>query len=77
VWVAGVALLLLLLYIGSYLTMVRPDGGPHNHVAVATDDPYENMYHIVANYRFAEAWCEWFFWPLEKLDRMVRPAAWE
>lgn len=49
--------LLLLLYVGSYLALVRPrpDG----------DDYHPNTNTL-----------RWVFWPLEQIDRKVRPNEW-
>jgi hypothetical protein len=64
-----VALLLALpvLYVGSYLGLVRPDG----IVNEAVDDPFPEIRY----YRFGDKYAQKLFWPLERLDwRMRHPA---
>jgi hypothetical protein len=59
------------LYVGSYLALVSPtcnvyslrDGG--------------SVTLIVENYRYCGGFAEWFYSPLERIDRTVRPVAWE
>jgi hypothetical protein len=55
-------LLLLLVYLGSYLSLVEPGFSQF-------DDE--------SSYRTGGQWESGFFWPLEQLDRRVRPGAWE
>ncbi len=62
--VAIVLLLLPVLYVGSYLALVTP--GPRFGWGSA-------VYPI---YRVADGFCIRFFWPLEQIDRTVRPGAW-
>ncbi|WP_425613935.1 hypothetical protein NA78x_003782 [Anatilimnocola sp. NA78] len=63
--IAVVLLLLPVLYVGSYLALVVP--GPW--VLLGGD--------AVAIYRFGGRTSEIGFWPLEQIDRKVRPRAWE
>jgi hypothetical protein len=71
----AVLLVLLLLYVGSYLALVQPSG-----VVVQRPWREENGQLVVGNwhyhYQFGEQWAEQFFWPLEHLDRKLRPAKW-
>jgi hypothetical protein len=60
--VAVVLLLLPVLYVGSYLALVVPCGIPIN-------DPFGPRTH----WRFGAAYAESLFWPLEQIDRKVRP----
>ena len=77
--IACVLLLLPVLYVGSYLALVCPQqiivtkwhrpvsNGPF------TDDDFD-LY--AAHYRLAHETAERVFWPLEQLDRKLRPSAW-
>jgi hypothetical protein len=63
--IAAILLLLLpLLYLGSYLALVTP--GPRIGWGSAR----------YSNYRAADEFCIRFFWPLEQIDRQLRPNAW-
>ncbi|WP_254513273.1 hypothetical protein [Anatilimnocola floriformis] len=65
--IVAIALLLLpIVYVGSYLTLVVPS-------AFVTLTRSANR----GNYRVASAVCSRIFWPLEKIDRKVRPQAWD
>jgi hypothetical protein len=66
--VAIVLLLLPLLYVGSYLAMVVPSGDGGIRIPGLAGDEY---------YRFGGERAAWYFWPLEQIDRKVRPGAWE
>jgi hypothetical protein len=72
--VAIVLLLLPVLYVGSYLALVVPrarlSGRLNISSANLTADPWEH-------YRLPGRVCGCIFWPLEQIDRKVRPKAWE
>jgi len=75
--VAIVLLLLPLLYVGSYLAMVFP-----NPYAVRREfmgiSPSETVISFERrNYRSCETACSCIFWPLEQIDRKVRPMLWK
>jgi len=65
--VAIVLLLLPVLYVGSYLALVDPRGFyiPPSGLAVE-----------FTHYRFGGDLADVFFWPLEQIDRRLRPVAW-
>jgi hypothetical protein len=64
-----VLLLLLVLYVGSYLALVWPDGERFNWADSRTDFP---------TYRYGtQSWAGSVYWPLEQIDRKVRPGAWQ
>jgi hypothetical protein len=68
--IIAVSLLLLpLLYVGSYFAMVVPGGKwiPIDGIEMPAD----------STYRFGGSWSSMAFWPLEQIDRKVRPSAWE
>jgi hypothetical protein len=74
--IAAVLLLLPLLYVGSYLALVVPEGfrtapyeGPGGLFAMI-DAPIQHYRHGGRN-------AERFFWPLEHIDRRVRPGVWQ
>jgi len=67
--VAAVRLLLPVLYVGSYLALVTPSGYTLNRGYLGTIS-------YPKHYRFAEPWCEKVFWPMEQIDRRLRPTSW-
>jgi hypothetical protein len=68
--IAAILLLLPVLYVGSYLWLVE------RVQFRATFQGQEGTF-IVAGYRGCGPYAGLFFWPLEQIDRMVRPEAWE
>jgi len=70
--VAIVLLLLPVLYVGSYLALVVPAGVQHPGPTQAFSTPV-----IFDNYRCGGSWSDRLFWPLEQIDRKVRPGAWQ
>jgi hypothetical protein len=71
--IIAVALLILpSLYVGSYLALVIPKG--KTVFVPANGTPYLRIDHYrVGN----ETWLPRLFWPLEQIDRKVRPGAWK
>jgi hypothetical protein len=66
--VAIVLLLVPVLYVGSYLLLVWPDQERLDWADSRSDFP---------TYRYGtESWAGRLFWPLEQIDRKVRPGAW-
>jgi hypothetical protein len=78
--IAAVLMLVLpLLYIGSYLALVTPPNHSliHQSMRVVTSmHPYPLSVDI-SPYRYGGRVAEVGFWPLEQIDRRVRPGAWE
>ncbi len=77
--VATVLLLLPVLYVGSYLSLVNP--GDYGFRSEGFSNGPQRNY--VDGYRFEGSRGSWtaqiaptVFWPLERIDRRVRPAAW-
>ena len=68
--IAAVLLLLPMLYVGSYLALVTPGGTPF--VIAPKGQPVTAW----ANYRAYPDVSAVVFWPLEQIDRRVRPDAW-
>lgn len=70
--VAIVLLLLPVLYVGSYLALVRP-------YCVVTGYEQTGRYMNVdaIHYRWGGERAAAVFWPLEQIDRKMRPGAWE
>jgi hypothetical protein len=71
--VAAVSIFLILLafgYVGSYVVLVNPDPDP---VAFSL-----GMMHSLdsPDYVLGGEWARRFFWPLEQLDRRLRPEVW-
>ncbi|QDU31714.1 hypothetical protein ETAA8_68740 [Anatilimnocola aggregata] len=64
--IAALLLLLPVLYVGSYFAMVTPGRVKVQFGFVPND-----------SYRAGAEYCEFIFWPLEQIDRRLRPAAWE
>jgi hypothetical protein len=70
-WIATVLLLLPVAYVGSYLAMAQP--GWVLHVCTHSGNgeiPLEP-------YRFGGEWSACLFWPVEQIDRKLRPSLWE
>lgn len=68
--IIAIALLLLpLLYVGSYCAIVVPGG-------LIADPTRSTPYVHPTNYRIGDQWSRAIFWPLEQLDRKLRPQAW-
>lgn len=71
--VALVLLLLPVLYVGSCLALVVPEGGT---LQGKTPDGQIVTVNLGTRYRLKPSWAERVFWPLEQIDRKVRPEAW-
>jgi hypothetical protein len=70
--IVGLVLLLLsLLYVGSYLALVVPEG-----FMVYVNPHEEGGYVGFVHYRLGAHRIETFYRPLEDLDRKLRPLAW-
>jgi hypothetical protein len=65
---AAILLLLPVLFVGSYLALVVP--GVVRFSANRSTVIYEP-------YRYGGTWAVRFYWPLEQIDRKLRPEAWE
>lgn len=68
--IVAVVLLLLMLYVGSYLALVVPRG---SFALVIEPD---GQYWETRNYRCGESVSKSVFWPLEQIDRKLRPGEW-
>jgi hypothetical protein len=68
--IAAVLLLLPVLYVGSYLALVTPGGYTKTISGVTTTISPQS-------YRWGEPGIARFFWPLEKIDRRLRPGPWD
>lgn len=70
VWIAAAMLMLLpMLYVGSYLVLVRP-------WAILIPVPNEPSSYHISHYRYGGAYAEAIYWPLEQLDRRIRAETW-
>jgi hypothetical protein len=68
---AATLLILPMLYVGSYLALVVPGGycnGGRLNISTTIRPP---------KYRAGDQLAKTVFWPLEQIDRKVRPGAWE
>jgi len=65
-----VLLLLPMLYVGSYLAVVVPQGYMNREF-----DTWGHAIEMDRYYRFV-GWPETLFWPLEQFDRVIRPRFW-
>jgi hypothetical protein len=65
--IAAILLILPVLYVGSYLALVVPGRTMFESAWGPTIPPY----------RWRLKMAERIFWPLEQIDRKVRPRAWE
>ena len=63
-------LLLPLLYLGSYLALVTP-------AETITSGTSSDFSFECSNYRFAHQYGQYFYSPLEQIDRTLRPKKWE
>ena len=69
-WIVVVMLVLVpILYVGSYLAMVLPSG-----ILVPVAD--QRGSYDIRHYRLGGDYAEAIYWPLEQLDRRVRPHSW-
>jgi hypothetical protein len=68
-WLTVALLLLPALYVGSYWALVRP-------LAVLIPVPGDPGNYDVRHYARGGAVAETLYWPLEQVDRRLRPAAW-
>jgi hypothetical protein len=69
--IAATLLLLPVLYVGSYLGMVSPCRQVHRQLAPNRKQT------TTYNYRIDSRWPSNVFWPLELIDRRVRPGLWD
>jgi hypothetical protein len=69
--IAIVLLLLPLLYVGSYFAMVVPDG-----IFIGTIKVDYVRQPVISHYRTGGDIAAAVFWPLEQIDRKLRPGAW-
>ena len=69
--IAVVLLLLPVLYVGSYLALVMPEG------YFRTDPRRAGVYDIRVHYRWLDPRAGVAFWPLEQIDRKLRAWAWD
>ena len=72
--IAAVLLLLPVLYVGSYLALVVPGG---QVVFTVSPAKMKTLRGNFVHYRTCSKLSERVFWPLEQIDRRVRPEAWE
>jgi hypothetical protein len=77
--VDAILLLLPVLYVGSYFALVMPGG---RMVLIAAGKPVPvvdglNQPREISHYRFGHETPRQIYWPLEQIDRKVRPGAWE
>lgn len=68
-----VLLLLPVMYVGSYLALVNTNRFVEfQEIRPGTFTPLP-----MQRYRFGGLWAERVFWPLEQIDRKLRPGEWE
>lgn len=68
--IAITLLFLPMLYLGSYLALVDPKSSGVWNVSGGGITP------LWSNYRFGDPYSRRIFWPLEQIDRRLRPDAW-
>jgi hypothetical protein len=80
--IAAILLLLPVLYVATYLALVKP--GPTGVFSVSlgvvtyASDPNSPFDAEPAdNYRGGNTWAPRFYWPLEQIDRRLRPGEWD
>jgi hypothetical protein len=69
--VAAVLVLLPVLYVLSYLLLAD-----HLHVPFTPTAGGGNKFGVLVNYRLGGRAAVKFFWPLEQVDRKLRPKVW-
>jgi hypothetical protein len=67
--IATILLLLPVLYVGSFYALVLPHS---KRIAMTASGECEE----VACYRFGSEYSRNIFWPLEQIDRKLRPGTW-
>jgi hypothetical protein len=75
--IAAILLLIPVLYAGSYAALVVPHRGCVVVDGWACGDEGCVPMTRVTSYRVAGRFPERLFWPLEQIDRKLRPGAWE
>jgi hypothetical protein len=70
--VAAILLILPVLYVGSYLAMVKPEG----HMAFDEREIISETNFRWEHYRYGDSVTSWLYWPLEQIDRKLRPSSW-
>ncbi|WP_425617645.1 hypothetical protein NA78x_001326 [Anatilimnocola sp. NA78] len=68
----AILMLLPMLYIGSYLALVVPAG-----FIVDVNSHLNGGYVAFVHYRLGAHRIESLYWPLEQIDRRVRPDVWK
>lgn len=68
--VGAAAVLLLSIYVGSYLALVLPNGNFHSVRSGG------GVMLVIEHYRYGGRLAETAFAPLERIDRKVRPNEW-
>jgi hypothetical protein len=71
--VAAVSILLMLLafgYVGTYVVLVHPDPDPFAF-SLGSPNTLDSP-----NYLLGGDWAQRIYWPLEQLDRRLRPEVW-
>jgi hypothetical protein len=74
--IATPMLLLLAIYVSSYVALVDPQGLQCRSKTVKAGDFYFQSW-VASSYRCGGQHSERVFWPLEQLDRRIRPKKWE
>jgi hypothetical protein len=83
--IAIVLLLLPVLYVGSYLALVTPSGTITGFRQATAQEHFDAglrtsstlILPVEYSYRYGGNWSERIFWPLQQIDRRVRPRTWE
>jgi hypothetical protein len=70
--ITAILLLLPVLYAGSYLALVMPEGRIVDRVSSLNTSRGE-----LVHYRWGDEMLRRIYWPLEQIDRKVRPGAWK
>jgi hypothetical protein len=74
--IAAILLLLPVLYVLSYLALVRPQGG-RVWIDLRTGRSGDGHYQFFKRYQpYGDVILPCVYWPLEQLDRKLRPDAW-
>lgn len=68
--ILAVLAILLVVYVGSYLLLVWPDKLRYSLL--------DSRWEVFPKYRYGtESWAGFVYWPLEQIDRKLRPDEWQ
>ena len=70
-------LAILVLYVASYLALVVPEAFGRIPVNNSPEETWILINNPLDHYRWGGMRAAWFFYPLEQVDRRLRPKSWK